>query len=43
MNDTKSLAIFIACLAVPLAFVVVSERASSARLAGATDAALSEK
>src|SRR2546423_1702917 len=39
MNDTKNLVIFVACLALPLAFVVVSERASSARLSGATDAA----
>jgi outer membrane protein OmpA-like peptidoglycan-associated protein len=39
MNDTKGLVLFGVCLAVPLAFIVMSERASSARLAGATDAA----
>lgn len=39
MNDIKGLVLFIGCLVLPLAFVVVSERAAAARLAGATDAA----
>lgn len=39
MADTKGLVIFGVCLGLPLAFVVMSERASAARLAGATDAA----
>jgi len=39
MNDMKGLVLFIGCLALPLAFVVISERASGERLAGSTDAA----
>lgn len=39
MNDAKSLALFIACLALPLAFVVSGERAASSRMAGAVEAA----
>src|SRR3954463_378587 len=39
MNDMKGLGLFLACLGLPLAFVVVSERAAAARLGGATDAA----
>lgn len=39
MNDAKSLALLIGCLALPLAFVVVSERAAGSRMSGAADAA----
>ena len=39
MNDMKGLVLFLGCLALPLAFVVVSERAAGARMNGATDAA----
>ncbi len=39
MNDIRSLALFIGCLVLPLAFVVVSEKAAGERLAGSTDAA----
>jgi outer membrane protein OmpA-like peptidoglycan-associated protein len=39
MNGVKGLVLFVACLALPVAFVVVSERAAASRLGGATDAA----
>jgi outer membrane protein OmpA-like peptidoglycan-associated protein len=39
MNEMKNLLLFFGCLALPVAFVVVSERAAAARLGGATDAA----
>lgn len=39
MNDVRSLALFVTCLAVPLAFTVVSENAAAARMAAASDVA----
>lgn len=39
MEQMKSLALFVACLALPLAFVVGSERAATSRMRAATDAA----
>lgn len=39
MNDLRSLALFLVCLALPLGFVVVSERAASTRMQLAADAA----
>ena len=39
MNDMKGLVLFVGCLALPLAFVVVSEQAAASRMGGATDAA----
>lgn len=39
MEQMKSLALFIACLALPLALIVTSERAATSRMSAATDAA----
>jgi len=39
MVDAKRLALFVACLALPLAFVIVNERSAGSRLRSATDAA----
>lgn len=39
MDHLRSVALFAACLALPLAFVVTSERAATSRLQTATDAA----
>lgn len=39
MSDFKGLVMFVACLALPVAFVVAGERAAARRMAEATDAA----
>jgi len=39
MTNLKSLLLFIGCLGLPLAFVVMGERAATSRMHGATDAA----
>jgi hypothetical protein len=39
MQDLKGLSLFVGCLALPLVFVVVSERAAATRMSEATEAA----
>ncbi|MEO8604418.1 MAG: hypothetical protein ABI629_17740 [bacterium] len=39
MSQLKSVALLLACFAVPLGFVIMSERAATSRMQGATDAA----
>jgi len=39
VNDLRSIALFVACLTLPLGYVVVSERAASTRMQLASDAA----